>query len=118
MTADHAAARAAARARHPAARSWAPDRTAVVRRLAERARARGAPWPRVAAAVIMLRGITGDNRDAFARRVGVSPAALGELEAGRAGPRAVPQRLRSVRHLVDWSWVDADGGRGAGQGLR
>ena len=77
-----AAARAAARSRHPAARSWAPDRTRVLERLADRAGRRGAPWPRVAAAVLLLRGVAGDDRVEFARRVGVSPAELADLELG------------------------------------
>jgi hypothetical protein len=102
-----AAARAAARSRHPAARSWAPDRTRVLERLADRAGRRGAPWPRVAAAVLLLRGVAGDDRVEFARRVGVSFAELADLELGVTPPSGVPPRLRSVPDLVDWGWVDA-----------
>jgi hypothetical protein len=120
MSAHGSSARAAARARHPSARSWSPDRSAVVERLADRARARGAPWPRVAAAVVMLRGISGDDRAAFDHRLGLSAAEVGALEAGEVGPSAIPPRLRAVEHLVDWAWVDvdADARRNAGGGGR
>lgn len=102
-----AADRAAARAWHPAARSSAPDRRQVLQRLAHRAGRRGATWPRVAAAVVLLRGVSGDDRVAFARRVGVSVAELADLEGGATAPSDVPPRLRRVRGLVDWDWVDA-----------
>jgi len=102
-----AAARAAARSRHPAARSWAPDRTPVLERLADRAGTRGATWPRVAAAVLLLRGVAGDDRHSFARRVGVSVDELADLEVGATPPAGVPARLREVPDLVDWAWVDA-----------
>lgn len=105
--------RAAARHRHPSARSWAPDRRLVVERLAARARARGAAWPRVAAAVLLLRGITGDDPAEFAARVGLGVADLVALEQGRTPPAGVPRRLRRVVELVDWGWVDADPGRAA-----
>jgi hypothetical protein len=118
MSAHGTSVPAAARARHPSARSWSPDRSAVVERLADRARARGAPWPRVAAAVVMLRGISGDDRETFARRLGLSAVEVGALEAGEVGPSAIPPRLRAVEHLVDWSWVDGDAGRSAGGGGR
>lgn len=106
-----AAAVAAARARHPTARAWAPDRRRLLERLAARAAARGAAWPRVAAAVVLLRGVAGDDCATFARRVGVGEAALARLEGGRAPASEVPARLRGVPGLVDWSWVD-DGPEG------
>lgn len=108
-----AAARAAARDRHPAARSWAPDRARVLQRLAERAGRRGAAWPRVAAAVVLLRGVAGDDRPTFAERVGVSVSDLTDLELGHTPPSGIPPRLRQVPDLVDWRWVDA-AGAGAG----
>jgi len=98
--------RAAARARHPTARSWQPDRARVLARLAERVQARGAPWPRVAAAVLLLRGVAGDESAAFAARAGLSPGALARLEQGLDPPSAVPARLRTVPGLVDWAWVE------------
>jgi len=104
------AARDAARARHPAARSWAPDRARVLERLADRAARRGAAWPRVAAAAVMLRGIAGDDAAAFAGRVGLTVGEIGALERGEAAPADVPGRLRQVLHLVDWAWVDDDPG--------
>ena len=100
-------ARAAARSRHPTSRSWEPDRVRVLARLADRARARGAPWPRVAAAVVLLRGVAGDEPAAFAARAGLAPSALARLEQGLDPPCAVPDRLRAVPDLVDWAWVDA-----------
>jgi hypothetical protein len=78
----------------------------MLERLAERARARGAAWPRVAAAVVLLRGVAGDERLAFARRVGVSEAELARLEQGAVPPGGVPARLREVHGLVDWAWVE------------
>jgi hypothetical protein len=105
--AGSASARAVARSRHPTARAWVPDRGRLLERLAERAHARGAPWPRVAAAVLLLRGVAGDDRPAFARRVGMSEAVLERLERGLSPASAVPDRLRAVPDLVDWSWVEA-----------
>jgi len=102
-----AAARAEARSRHPSGRRWRPDRDRLLQRLADRARDGGADWPRVAAAVVALRGIAGDDGPTFAQRVGISPAALDRLESGASPASAVPPRLRSVAGLVDWSWVDA-----------
>ncbi|HEX5946132.1 MAG TPA: hypothetical protein VFY82_07630 [Acidimicrobiales bacterium] len=98
--------RAASRARHPTARSWSPDRARVLARLADRAQARGAPWPRVAAAVLLLRGVAGDEPAAFAARAGLSPGALARLERGLDPPEAVPALLRTVPGLVDWVWVE------------
>ena len=109
-----AAARAAAQGRHPSARSWAPDRRLVVDRLATRARAGGAAWPRVAAAALLLRGIAGDDQAEFAARLGVAVAELAALEQGRTSPAQVPPALRQVVHLVDWAWVDADPGGATG----
>ncbi|MBN2623355.1 MAG: hypothetical protein JXA83_08310 [Acidimicrobiales bacterium] len=105
--APRAAAREAARRRHPTARAWAPDRARLLRRLAARAEARGARWPRVAAAVVLLRGVTGDDRPGFAHRLGVPEDVLAHLEAGDLPADAVPGRLRGVPGLVDWAWVDA-----------
>jgi hypothetical protein len=103
----HGAARAEARTRHPAGRRWLPDRVRLLQRLAERAQDGGASWPRVAAAVLALRGISGDDGPTFARRVGITASALARLEAGLSPASAVPPRLRAVGGLVDWSWVDA-----------
>jgi hypothetical protein len=99
--------RVEARARHPAGRRWLPDRARLLQRLAERAQDGGAPWPRVAAAVLALRGIAGDDGPTFARRLGISTTALARLEAGASPASAVPSRLRAVGGLVDWKWVDA-----------
>jgi hypothetical protein len=102
-----AEARAEARRRHPAGRGWRPDRGRMLQRLADRAYVGGAPWPRVAAAVLMLRGIAGDDPPTFARRVGVSAATLAGLEAGAEPASSVPGCLRTLGGLVDWTWVDA-----------
>jgi hypothetical protein len=106
------AARAAARQRHPTARAWVPDRARLIVRLAERAGARGAPWPRVAAAVLLLRGVAGDDLPAFARRLGVPEPELDRLERGLVPASGVPPRLRAVPDLVDWAWVDDAPGQG------
>ncbi len=102
-----AAARDAARRRHPAARTWVPDRVRLLERLADHAGRRGADWPRVAAAVLLLRGVVGDDRADFARRVGLPEAELAALELGVTPPSGVPDLLRQVADLVDWGWVDA-----------
>ncbi len=67
----------------------------------------GPHWPRVAAAVLLLRGVAGDDRVDFARRVGVSVGDLEALELGSTPPSGVPALLRQVPDLVDWGWVDA-----------
>jgi hypothetical protein len=100
-------ARAEARRRHPAGRGWRPERGRMLQRLADRAYVGGAPWPRVAAAVMMLRGIAGDDPPTFARRVGVSSATLAGLEAGAEPASSVPGCLRALGGLVDWTWVEA-----------
>jgi hypothetical protein len=110
------AARAAARVRHPTARTRQPDRSAMLDRLAARARTRGAQWPRVAAAVLLLRGVAGDDRAGFAARTGVPPAVLDRLERGLVPPSEVPARLRAVAGLVDWAWVDDPRAAGAAGG--
>jgi hypothetical protein len=108
----HLTARARARARdesqqrHPSARAWRPDRRRVLERLAQRASLGGARWPRVAAAVLLLRGIAGDDAAAFAARLGIGLGALERLEGGLSPPDAIPVRLRAVTGLVDWTWVD------------
>jgi hypothetical protein len=92
--------------RHPSARTWRPDRRRLLERLAQRATLGGARWPRVAAAVLLLRGIAGDDAAAFADRLGIGIAALERLEGGLSPPDAIPVRLRAVTGLVDWAWVD------------
>jgi hypothetical protein len=106
----------AARSRHPSANRWRPDRGRLLERLAERARARGARWPRVAAAVLVLRGIAGDDPFTFAGRLGITVAALRHLEQGSVPPSAIPGHLRAVAELIDWSWVDGEAHRGAEPG--
>lgn len=105
--------RAAARSRHPSGRPWRPDRARVLERLAAAARAGGAPWPRVAAAMLVLRGIAGDDAASFAARLGIGADALDRLESGWVPASTVPARLRSIPDLVDWSWVDRDPGPAA-----
>ena len=82
----------------------------MLQRLADRAYAGGAPWPRVAAAIVMLRGVAGDDPPTFAQRVGVSASTLAGLEAGAVPSSSIPSCLRGVGGLVDWAWVD-DGTR-------
>jgi len=102
------AARAAARRRHPAGGGWWPDRRRLLERLAARARADGAAWPRVAAVVVALRGIAGDDAVTFASRVGVPLAVLTRLEAGLLPSRHVPGRVRAAAGPLDWAWVEAE----------
>ncbi len=106
MTGRGADERSAARGRHPTSRGWTPDRSRLIVRLAERAGRQGAPWPRVAAAVVLLRGVAGDDRPTFARRLGVREAELDRLERGLVPVSGIPARLRAVPGLVDWGWVD------------
>lgn len=110
LATSRAEARVAARSRHPTARGWAPDRARLLECLADRARARGAAWPRVAAAAVLLRGVAGDDLPGFARRLGVAPADLARLERGAVPLTSMPPRLRAVVGLVDWAWVGADDG--------
>jgi hypothetical protein len=100
----------AARSHHPSGRPWRPDRARLLERLAAAARAGGAPWPRVAAAMLVLRGIAGDDAATFAARLGIGADALDRLESGWVPASTVPARLRSIPGLVDWAWVDGDPG--------
>jgi hypothetical protein len=102
--------RVAARSHHPSGRPWRPDRARLLERLAAAARAGGAPWPRVAAAMLVLRGIAGDDAATFAARLGIGADALDRLESGWVPASTVPARLRSIPGLVDWAWVDGDPG--------
>jgi hypothetical protein len=114
LTTSRTDARAAARARHPAARAWVPDRTRLLERLAARAHTQGAAWPRVAAAAVLLRGVAGDDLPGFARRIGIAPAEQARLERGAVPPTGMPAALRAVVGLVDWTWVAADAGAEVG----
>jgi hypothetical protein len=112
-------ARATARSRHPSAHGRPAARAALAQRLAQRAAARGAAWPCVAAAVILLRGVAGDDAATFAARVGVPADVLDRLERGQLPPSEVPASLRGVAELIDWTWVagGADGSARRGQGF-
>ncbi|MFS8586338.1 MAG: hypothetical protein FWJ72_14800 [Acidimicrobiia bacterium] len=80
--------RAAARARHPTARRWPPDRARLLRGLAERAAGRGARWARVAAAEVLLDRAWGkptqpigeDGKGLVLRIAGLGPEDLAILE--------------------------------------
>ena len=106
------AARAAALRRHPSSVGWRFDRRRLLERLAARAGADGAAWPRVAAVVVALRGVAGDDSATFAARVGVPLAVLTRLEAGGLSSRHVPRRVRAAAGPLDWAWVEA-GPRGS-----
>jgi hypothetical protein len=101
------AARSLGRQRHPSGRAWRPDRLRLLQLLADRAGSQGASWPRVAAAMVVLRGIAGDDPVTFAGRLGIPLVALQRLEAGVAPSAEVPARLRAVGGLIDWAWVEA-----------
>jgi hypothetical protein len=81
----------------------------VVRRLAAQAARRGAPWPRVAAAITVVRGVSGDDRMRFAERFRLDVAALDALERGLVPACDVPPFLRHQGAFVDWVWVAGDG---------
>src|SRR5690606_14679694 len=51
--------------RHPG-RAWRPAHALLAERMAGRAARDGARWPRVAAAALVIRGLAGDDVDAFA----------------------------------------------------
>lgn len=105
-------ARAAAAAAPPAPPGsagpcWVPDRALAVRCLARRAARRGARWPRVAAAVTAVRGVSGEDRAGFAARFQLDIPALDALEGGLVPARDVPPFLRHHGAFVDWVWVAA-----------
>lgn len=98
--------------RHRGRRAWRPDHALLAERMAGRAARDGARWPRVAAAALVIRGLAGDDVEAFAVRLGLTHGEVAELERGEVAPHDVPARLRSIEGVVDWRWVDADPGAG------
>lgn len=82
-------------AQHPSW-SWRPDVGRLERRLADELRARASPWPDVGAAAVMARGMSGDQREAWAEMHGVSEDELEAIEQGRTRPAAVPRSLLAV----------------------
>ena len=87
--------------------AWGPDRALAIRCLAARAARRGARWPRVAAAVTAVRGVSGEDRAGFAARFRLDLPALEALEGGLVPARDVPPFLRHHGAFVDWVWVAA-----------
>ena len=103
MTTDLAAARAAARSRHPSGR-WSVPVEALRIRVERALAARGVANPAVAAALLAVRGMTGLDREAFARRIGVPVATLAVAEDGSLARDVLPDALRRL----------LDGARGSG----
>ncbi len=86
---------AASRRRHPCMRT--PVRSTELHgRVADDLELRGAFHPEVAAAVLAVRGATGLDQDGFARRAGVSPELLDEVERGALGRDQLPGALRRM----------------------
>lgn len=85
----------AARRRHPCMRSpvTVPD---VCRWVADAIAAGGGPHPEVAAAVLAVRGASGLEPDAFARRAGVGVDVLRRAEAGEIDRDQLPGALRRM----------------------
>ena len=65
-------------------------------RLADELGLRGARHPRVAAAVLAVRGASGLDQERFARRAGVDVALLRRAEAGDVGRDELPGALRRM----------------------
>jgi len=86
---------AAARRRHPCARSPV-DPDAVERRMAAALRAAGAPWPEVGASLVAARARSGLGADAGAARLGTSIDVLQAAEAGEVAPASLPVPLRRL----------------------
>ncbi len=80
--------------------SWAADLTPLRQRLAERLRTQGAPHPESAAAALAARGRTAQSRAVFARRLGLHPDELTDIEAGAVPVAAWPPGLaRAAREV-------------------
>ena len=86
---------AAARRRHPCMRCPVPP-TLVHERVADELQLEGAAHPEVAAAVLAVRGASGLDRPAFARRCGVDPHLLCRAEAGELARDELPGALRRM----------------------
>lgn len=86
---------AAARRRHPSMRSPV-DASAVRRRVAAAVGSSGARHPEVAASVLSVRGTSGLDADAFARRAGVDVEVLRRAEAGEISRDQLPGPLRRM----------------------
>lgn len=106
MRSAHPASQEAARRRHPSTRS--PVAGGALRGCVAAIVGRtGAAHPEVAASVLAVRGRSGLDPEAFARRAGVEVAVLLAAEAGELGRDQLPGALRRM--------VPHPGGPGAGQ---
>ena len=88
-------ARAAARGRHPSARSPVPTGLLAARVLEAIAGA-GALLAAVAAAVLADRGLVGATVDEYARSLGVDAGTVERAESGALAPDELPAPLRRV----------------------
>lgn len=83
----------AARRRHPSMQPPVPlaRLTDGVAQVLERP---GVQWPRVAAAVLQIRGRSGLSRDELAGRLGIDPDEVRVAEAGECAVDDLPEPLR------------------------
>ena len=88
-------AAAAARRRHPSMRAPV-DTASVSRRVASVVGSSGGRHPEVAASVLAVRGASGLDPDAFARRAGVDVEVLHRVETGEISRDQLPGSLRRM----------------------
>lgn len=86
---------AAARRRHPSTQPPVPA-PRVAARLAHLLDGRGVRWPRIAAAVLEVRGRAGLSPDALASQLGIDPDVLRSAEAGELALAELPPPLRAA----------------------
>jgi hypothetical protein len=73
---------------------WSSDLTMLCERLAERLRAEGATYPGAGAVALTARGVSGEDRDSFCRRLGLGGDELRHIERGEVPIREWPAPLR------------------------
>lgn len=72
-------------------------------KLRARFAARGAPHPTLAATVVVARGTSLLDREAFAKRLGVPTTHVESWESGHRHPTHVPRRIRETAPDLDWN---------------
>jgi hypothetical protein len=74
----------------------------LTRAVLERLVALGQPWPALAAAVLVTRGVLELDRADFAAALGVDEPTVRELETGERPPVRAPPTLADVAPHVAW----------------